>query len=157
MEFEELLNNFVNNVEEISTNLSIEDQISITKAEALVYMVALEEYIKDSHYRVRATGEDPHLADTVMMKGTNINGIKDGSYIVGFDTLKAYIARFINDGTKFPQFTKVSHREYKHAGEVAITADHFMDKLYIDEAVRTAMMEAGALEYQKIVAKRFEQ
>ena len=154
MDFEEMMNDFIEKVESISTNMSIEDRIRINYAGALVGKKALKEYIKKQHYRERETGKDPHLSDSIQIKKTNINGIPDGSVIIGFDKKVAYIARFINDGTKIPQFTKVAHRQYKHPGQTALEADHFMDKVFNDPAVVEAIHEAMVLEYNKIAEIR---
>lgn len=40
-----------------------------------------------------------HLQDTVTFQDTDIGGIKNGNSVVGFGE-KAYVARFLNDGTK---------------------------------------------------------
>ncbi|KRN27745.1 hypothetical protein IV38_GL001959 [Lactobacillus selangorensis] len=73
-----------------------------------------------------------HLADMITYKpGFDIEGNFTGNTDVGFKKSKAYIARFLNDGTK------------------KMSATHFFDKT-VDEAL-VAAQEAEAAAYYTIV------
>ena len=151
--FEAFFEDFVKQAEDLTVNLPVEDKAKVTKAGAQVFAKELEDVYKQKHYRHRKTGEDPHLADSVIMQNTNIDGMKDGSSTVGFNQGKAYIANFIENGTKFPMYTKRGHR-YKHAGQVNITADHVIANLRANSNVQAKMLKAEAKAYNKILEKK---
>jgi len=85
---------------EAAYDLTVEEQARITLAGAKVLEKNMKAYIKDQHYQNRKTGEDPHLADSVKSQGKNVDGVIDGTSVVGFPDEKAYIANFISGGTK---------------------------------------------------------
>lgn len=151
--FEEFFNDFVKQAEDLTVNLPVEDKAKVTKAGAKVFAKELEAEYKQKHYRHRETGQDPHLADSVIMQNTNIDNMKDGSSTVGFNQHKAYIANFIENGTKFPMYTKRG-RQYKHAGQVNITADHVIRDLRANPNVQAKMLKAEAKAYNKILEKK---
>lgn len=151
--FEAFFEDFVKQAEDLTVNLPVEDKVKVTKAGAQVFAKELEDVYKQKHYRHRKTGEDPHLTDSVIMQNTNIDGMKDGSSTVGFNQEKAYIANFIENGTKFPMYTKRGHR-YKHAGQVNITADHVIANLRANPNVQAKMLKAEAKAYNKILKKK---
>lgn len=150
---ESILNAFIEDAEAISTNMTVEDKQKVTKAGADVFANELESEYKTNHYRHRTTGKDPHLADSVMTQNTNVDGMKNGSSTVGFSRGMAYIANFIENGTKFPMFT-AKGRKYKHGGQVAINGDHTIDNLRNDTQLQDKILEAQALEYKKIIDRR---
>lgn len=151
--FEEFFNNFVKQAEDLTVNLPVEDKAKVTKAGAKVFAKELEAEYKQKHYRHRETGKDPHLADSVIMQNKNIDGMKDGTSTVGFNTQKSYISNFIENGTKFPMYTKKG-RQYKHAGQVNITADHVIRDLRENPNVKAKMLKAEAEAYNKILEKK---
>ncbi|NEZ89931.1 HK97 gp10 family phage protein [Weissella paramesenteroides] len=151
--FEAFFEDFLKQAEDLTVNLPVEDKVKVTKAGAQVFAKELEDVYKQKHYRHRKTGEDPHLADSVIMQNTNIDGMKDGSSTVGFNQEKAYIANFIENGTKFPMYTKRGHR-YKHAGQVNIIADHVIANLRANPNVQAKMLKAEAKAYNKILEKK---
>lgn len=150
---ESILNAFIEDAEAVSTNMTVEDKQKVTKAGADVFANELESEYKANHYRHRTTGKDPHLADSVMAQNTNVDGMKNGSSTVGFSKDKAYIANFIENGTKFPMYTSKG-RKYKHGGQVAINGDHTIDNLRNDTQLQAKILEAQALEYKKIIDRR---
>ena len=75
----------VDRAEELSTKMSVEDKAEVTKAGAKVFEQALAYEVRNRHYRHRDTGEDPHLADSIVMKNKNIDGVKDGQSVVGWE------------------------------------------------------------------------
>ena len=71
-----------------------------------------------------------HLKEYVMSQDTNVDGQEDGSSTVGFGK-KAYIARFLNDGT------------------VKMSATHFVDNA-VNESKKEVLL-ANKAEYDKIM------
>ncbi|TYC50757.1 HK97 gp10 family phage protein [Weissella muntiaci] len=153
MSFEDILNAFVKEAEDVTVNMSVEDKAKITKAGAEVFKSELETVTKDKHYRERQTGKNPHLADSVIVQNTNIDGMKNGSSVVGWDKKKAYVGNFIENGTKFPMYTK-NGRKYKHGGEVNVVGDHFVRNVRESPAVQQKMLEAEAKAYGQIIKDR---
>ena len=151
--FEAFFEDFVKQAEDLTVNLPVEDKAKVTKAGAKVFAKELEAEYKQKHYRHRETGEDPHLADSVIMQNKNIDGMKDGTSTVGFNQQKSYIANFIENGTKFPMYTKKG-RKYKHAGQVNLTADHVIRDLRANPNVQAKMLKAEAEAYNKILEKK---
>ncbi|WP_270788382.1 HK97 gp10 family phage protein [Weissella cibaria] len=151
--FESILNAFIEDAEALSTNMTVEDKAKVTKAGADVFAKELEAEYKANHYRHRTTGKDPHLADSVMTQNANVDGMKNGSSTVGFSKDKAYIANFIENGTKFPMYTSKG-RKYKHGGQVAINGDHVIDNLRNDSKLQDKIAEAQAAVYKQIVDRR---
>lgn len=150
---ESILNALIEDAEALSTNMTVEDKAKVTKAGADVFAKELEAEYKANHYRHRTTGKDPHLADSVMTKSTNVDGMKNGSSTVGFSKDKAYIANLIENGTKFPMYTSKG-RKYKHGGQVAINGDHVIDNLRNDSKLQDKIVQAQAAVYKQIVDRR---
>lgn len=152
------LEQWVKSVGEVAT-LSIDEQTKINKAGADAGAKVLQEVTREQHYINRKTGKDPHLADLVLSEANNINGDKDGTAVFGFDIKKAYIARFINDGTKRISYTsgkKTRHdskgRAYARGGRTAINGDHFVDNARKD--ANKAMEEAKEKEFKNIMKSK---
>ncbi|MHA5112852.1 HK97 gp10 family phage protein [Oenococcus oeni] len=127
------LDDWADNLEK-AYSLSIPEQARITKAGADVLRKNIADYLKIHHYRNRKTGEEPHLADSVIDDATNIIGKVDGSSVVGFPPKKGYIARFLNDGTKY------------------IHGDDYLDK--VRNASLDEIYKAENAEYQKILKEK---
>lgn len=88
------LDQFVNQTEK----LVIPDQKTqkaMTQAGAKVFEEHLREATPRTDHKDVKYG---HLQDNVMSQNTDINGEDNGNATVGFDK-KAYVARFLNDGT----------------------------------------------------------
>lgn len=151
--FEEAFNQIVEDAESVSTKMSVEDKAAITKAQASVFKQALKEEVKSKHYRDRVTGESPHLADTVISQNKSVDGFKNGTSTVGWNKDKAYIANFLENGTKFPMYSRKG-RKFKRAGQVAVRADHFVRNLRNDPVLHERMLLAGASKYAQIIKKR---
>lgn len=151
--FEAFFEDFVKQAEDLTINLPVEDKAKVTKAGAEVFQKELEAEYKANHYRERETGKDPHLADSVIMQNTNVDGMKDGTSTVGFPENKAYIVNFIENGTKFPMYSRKG-RKYKHPGQVAVTADYAIADLWDNPNVKTKMLKAEAKAYNKILEKK---
>lgn len=152
---EQILNQIVDDAEAITTKMSVEDKAKITKAGADVFAKELEQVVKDKHYRHRETGDDPHLADSIIVQNKNIDGIKNGSSVVGWDYAKSRVGHLIENGTKFPMYTKAGHK-YKYGGQVAVHADHFLRDLRNNATVQDKVLKAEAAAYKKIIDKRYK-
>ena len=136
--------------------MTVEDKVKLTKAGANVFAKELESEYKANHYRHRTTGKDPYLAESVMTQNANVDGMKNGSSTVGFSKNKAYIANFIENGTKFPMYTSKG-RKYKRGGQVAINGDHAIDNLRNDSQLQAKIVEAQAEVYKQIIDRRNNQ
>jgi len=135
--FEETLNGWMSDVEK-AVKLTEAEQLEITKAGAEVYKEILTNNTKSEHYDYEhhkdfdSNGKPiPHLAKTV-----HLQKAKDGApaYDVGFEDKRAYIARFLNDGTK------------------KLPADHFVDRAR-QEAVPKVILAQQAV-YNRIMEGR---
>lgn len=156
LSLEDVLNSIVEEAEAVSTNLTVEDKVEITKAGAKVFKASLEEVTKAKHYRHRRTGDDPHLADSVIMQNTNVDGMKNGASVVGWDYTKSRQGHLIEEGTKFPMYTAKGIK-YKKGGQVAINGDHFVAGVRNDPQVMAKVVEAEAAVIKQIVEKRNKQ
>lgn len=159
--FEEVMQLLINQAESLSTKMSVEDKAEVTRAGAKVFKQALKQEVLSRHYRHRDTGEDPHLADSIVMKNKNIDGVKDGQSVVGWERstakgthTKGYIANIINNGSRFPQFTTRSGRKYKKPGEVAVHADHFIEETRKNPIVQQGILKAEAEAMRKIINRK---
>lgn len=126
------MDDFINQLQNYSDNLdslvpSIEQKQRITQAGAKVLEKNLQEVTPVSKLNRK---KDKHLKEYVMSQNTNIDGQEDGSSTVGFGK-KAYIARFLNDGT------------------VKMPATHFVDNA-VNESKKEVLL-ANKAEYDKIV------
>lgn len=126
------MDDFINQLQNYSDNLdslvpSIEQKQRITQAGAKVLEKNLQEVTPVSKLNRK---KDKHLKEYVMSQDTNVDGQEDGSSTVGFGK-KAYIARFLNDGT------------------VKMPATHFVDNA-VNES-KTEVLLANKAEYDKIV------
>lgn len=126
------MDDFINQLQNYSDNLdslvpSIEQKQRITQAGAKVLEKNLQEVIPVSKLNRK---KDKHLKEYVMSQDTNVDGQEDGSSTVGFGK-KAYIARFLNDGT------------------VKMPATHFVDNA-VNESKKEVLL-ANKAEYDKIM------
>lgn len=151
MSFEDVMDSFLKDIEDISTGLSDDEKAEITQTGAKVLQTKLSTATKTAPHFRAGVNEDEHLADSVMVQDTNIDGKKDGTSIVGFDPRHAHIARFLNDGTKIS--TRRSKKmTYKNPGKVAITGDSFIDTARAEAA--NDVLNANAQAYAKLVEKK---
>ena len=132
MDMNEALGQWLKQVSK-AAQLSVSDQEKITKAGADVYAKKLAETTKEKHPNTKGTGgKYGHLSEDISGKKGDIDGDHNGSSTVGFGN-KAFVARFLNDGTK------------------NIRGDHFVDNARDD--AKDAVFAAEAEKYQAIVAK----
>lgn len=126
------MDDFINQLQNYSDNLdslvpSIEQKQRITQAGAKVLEKNLQEVTPVSKLNRK---KDKHLKEYVMSQDTNVDGQEDGRSTVGFGK-KAYIARFLNDGT------------------VKMPATHFVDNA-VNESKKEVLL-ANKAEYDKIM------
>lgn len=132
MEMDEALGQWLKQISK-AAELSISDQEKITKAGADVYAKKLAEVTKEKHPNTKGTGgKYGHLSEDISGKKGDIDGDHNGSSTVGFGD-KAFVARFLNDGTK------------------KIHGDHFVDNARDD--AKDAVFAAEQEEYEAIIAK----
>ena len=116
-----------------AAQLSITDQEKITKAGADVLATKLQEATKEKHPDTKGDGgKYGHLSANIRSAAGDIDGDHNGKSTAGFGS-KAYIAGFLNDGTK------------------KLRGDHFVDNARDD--AKNDVFAAEAEEYSKIVAK----
>ena len=132
MDMDEALGQWLKQVSK-AAELSISDQEKITKAGADVYAKKLIEAAQKKHPSTKGNGgKYGHLVDNIASQEGDVDGQHNGESSVGFHN-KAYIVRFLNDGTK------------------TIRADHFVDNARDD--AKDAVFAAEAEKYQEIIAK----
>lgn len=132
MEMDEALEEWLKQVSK-AAELSINDQEKITKAGADVYAKKLAEVTKEKHPNTKGTGgKYGHLSEDISSATGDIDKEHNGNSIAGFGD-KAFVARFLNDGTK------------------KIHGDHFVDNARDD--AKDAVFAAEQEEYQAIIAK----
>ena len=107
---------------------STEDTARITEAGAKVLSTHLKNEA-EKHRTKRNDVKFGHLADNLIVQDTDIDGEKNGNSVVGFSK-KAFVARFLNDGT------------------VKMKATHFVDNARRD--AQDAVFEAEQAEYERI-------
>lgn len=151
--FEDIMNGIIFQAESVSTALTVEDKAKITKAGANAFAKGLEKVTKDKHYRIRKTGENPHLADSILVQNTNIDGIKDGNSTVGWDYTKSRVGHLIENGTRFPMYSKKGTK-YRKGGQVAITSDPFVSTYRDSMEAQIAMFSAEAEVFSEIIKKK---
>jgi HK97 gp10 family phage protein len=132
MDLDEALNQWQKQVEK-AAKLTAKQQEKITKAGADVLASKLTEATRAKHPNTKGSGgKYGHLSDDIASSTGDADGKHDGKSVVGF-TKKEFVARFLNDGTKY------------------IRGDHFVDNARDD--AKDAVFEAEAAEYKKIIAK----
>lgn len=132
MNMDEVLDQWLEQVSK-AAQLSIKDQEKITKAGADVLADKLQETTKEKHPDTKGSGgKYGHLSEDISSATGDIDKEHNGNSVAGFGD-KAFVARFLNDGTK------------------KIHGDHFVDNARDDakDAVFTAEQE----EYEAIIAK----
>lgn len=132
MEMDEALEQWLKQVSK-AAQLSISDQEKITKAGADVYAKKLAEVTKEKHPNTKGTGgKYGHLSEDISSATGDIDKEHNGNSVAGFGD-KAFVARFLNDGTK------------------KIHGDHFVDNARDD--AKDAVFAAEQDEYEAIIAK----
>lgn len=130
--FENLLQDFSKSLNKLVPDMEQKKKITQAGANILeknirrVTPVSKLKYDKNGGKSYKTT----HLKEYVMSQNTNIDGQEDGSSTVGFGK-KAYIARFLNDGT------------------VKMPATHFVDNA-VNESKKEVLL-ANKAEYDKIM------
>lgn len=93
MELDEALEQWYHEVVK-EVNLTVEEQAQITNAGAKVFEKKLYDVTPVSN------NESKHARDSILSQAKDIDGDVNGKSTVGYGD-KAYIMRFMNDGTKF--------------------------------------------------------
>lgn len=136
VELDKALEEWLKTVQEIG-NLSLAEQSQITKAGADVFKDELAKATKEKHYSNHKDPKYGHMADSLSVQKTGVDGTKNGKATVGWkNRFHAQNARRLNDGTK----------KYK--------ADHFVTKVQNDSTVQKKVLLAEKAEYDKIIRKK---
>lgn len=128
---DDALNEFMRQVK-AQAELSVEDTQEITKAGADVYKDELEKVTREKHYSNHDDKTYGHMADSIVSQDKDIDGEKNGTSTVGFDSYHAQNARRLNDGTK------------------AYKADHFITNLQDSSELQDKVLQAEYEKYQEI-------
>jgi HK97 gp10 family phage protein len=132
MDLDEALSQWQKQVEQ-AAKLTAKQQEKITKAGADVLASKLTEVTKAKHPNTNGSGGNyGHLSDDIASATGDVDGRHDGKSMAGF-TKKEFVARYLNDGTKF------------------IRGDHFVDNARDD--ARDEVLAAEFEEYKKVIAK----
>lgn len=136
VELDKALEEWLKTVQEVG-NLSLAEQSRITKAGAEVFKDELAKATKAKHYSNKKDLKFGHMADSLSVQKTGVDGTKNGKATVGWaNKYHAQNARRLNDGTK----------KYR--------ADHFVTKVQNDSAVQKKVLLAEKAEYDKIMRKK---
>lgn len=130
-DLDEVLQDYLDSVKKIA-NMSLKDQTKITSAGAKVMADKLQHTTAVKHPDYGKGGKFGHLSKNVGWQAKNVDGRKDGTSTVGF-TQKEFVARFLNDGTRY------------------IQGDHFVDDARKD--AQNDVLKAEAAEYKKLLKK----
>lgn len=132
MDLSEVLDQWQKQVTQ-AANLTAKQQEKITKAGADVLAEKLTEATKAKHPNTKGSGgEYGHLTDDIASATGDVDGRHNGKSMAGF-TKKEFVARFLNDGTKY------------------IRGDHFVDNARDD--AKDEVLAAEFEEYQKVIKK----
>lgn len=136
VELDQALEEWLKTVQEIG-DLSLAEQSKITQAGAEVFKDELAKATKEKHYSNHKDPKYGHMADSLSVQKTSVDGQKNGKSTVGWkNRFHAQNARRLNDGTK----------KYK--------ADHFVTKVQNDSAVQKKVLLAEKAEYDKIMRRK---
>ena len=118
-------------------NLSLAEQSRITQAGAEVFKDELAKVTKEKHYSNHKDPKYGHMADSLSIQKTSVDGQRNGKSTVGWEnSYHAQNARRLNDGTKkYP-------------------ADHFVTKVQNDSTVQKKVLLAEKAEYDKIMRRK---
>lgn len=118
-------------------NLSLAEQSRITQAGAEVFKDELAKVTKEKHYSNHKDPKYGHMADSLSIQKTGVDGKRNGKATVGWEnSYHAQNARRLNDGTKKYQ------------------ADHFVTKVQNDSTVQKKVLLAEKEEYDKIMRRK---
>jgi len=118
-------------------NLSLAEQSRITQAGAEVFKDELAKVTKEKHYSNHKNPKYGHMADSLSIQKTSVDGQRNGKATVGWkNRFHAQNARRLNDGTKKYQ------------------ADHFVTKVQNDSTVQKKVLLAEKAEYDKIMRRK---
>ena len=92
MELDAQMQSWLHDIKDLIPDASVKS--AMTAAEAQVYAEAL----RKNTPRSNKNSKYGHLQDRITIQNSDMDGIDNGNKLVGFSK-KAYVARFLNDGT----------------------------------------------------------
>ena len=112
MELDDQMESWLHGVKDLIPDTSVKSAMTAAEAQA---------YAKVLHKNTPRSDDDDseygHLQDNIAIQKSDVDGIANGNALVGFSK-KAYVARFLNDGTvkmKANHFVDNSRRESQEA------------------------------------------
>ncbi len=141
--FNEQMDAFMSQLDSVA-NLSIDSKEKITKAGAEVFKKALQRETEARHFQFIRNSKSPHLSSDIDIQKGDRDGEKLGSQLVGWSDKTAYIANFIENGTRVPMIkrSKTGKRyRTRKGGAVAIRRDSFVSEVQTDDAVNKQMIK----------------
>lgn len=137
MELDDALNEWYQDVVKTMT-LTPDEQAEITKAGADAIAPELARVTPESNRNSK------HLKDSIVTQAKDIDGQKNGTSVLGYTEDKGYIARFMNDGTKYYPNRKGS--EKSHIG--------FYNRFLTNPTVKNKMLTAEANKLKEIINRK---
>lgn len=137
MELDEALEEWYQDVVK-TMSLSIDEQAEITKAGAEAIKPELEKVTPQSNRNSK------HLRDSIVVQDRDVDGQKDGTSTLGYDENHGYVARFMNDGTKFYPNRKGSGKS--HIG--------YYNRFLTSQSVQNKLINAEALKLKEIIERK---
>lgn len=145
------------------SDLSIDEKEQIANEGARVFQDDLKRTVKARHYRIRKTGRNPHLANSIRVRKGNRDGQRYGSVTVGWNNNKAHIANMIEGGTRVAMVKRSPRtkdgtpgRKYRleKGGQVAVRRDPFVSEVQSSSETNQKMIDKMSDAYQEVIKKR---
>ena len=134
IEMDDFLQQWLEKVKTISTELAPKEQEKITAAGAEVLKDKLQQVTREKHYSNHNDRTYGHAADNIGMMKSDVDGDHNGASTVGWNNhYHAMNMMRLNDGYK------------------GYTADHFVTNLIQDNNTSTAVLQAESEAYQKML------
>ncbi|QIM45735.1 phage tail protein [Streptococcus ruminicola] len=133
---DEALESWLKTVQNIG-ELTLAEQSKITEAGAEAFKDELAKATKAKHYSDHKDPTYGHMADSLTVQTSGVDGKKNGKSTVGWENrYHAQNARRLNDGTKMYQ------------------ADHFVTNVQNSSEVREKVLLAEREKYEEIMRKK---
>lgn len=134
---DEFLQQWLDKVKKISTDLTLKEKERITAAGGQVFKEKLTQTTREKHYSNHNDKTYGHAADNIDVMNSDVDGDHNGATTVGWNNhYHAMNMMRLNDGYK------------------GYTADHFVTNLIQDNDVSNAVLKAESEEYQRILKEK---
>lgn len=137
IEMDDFLQQWLDKVKTISTELAPKEQEKITAAGAEVLKDKLQRVTREKHYSHHNDKTYGHAADNIDFMKSDVDGDHNGASTVGWNNhYHAMNMMRLNDGYK------------------GYTADHFVTNLVQDNDTSNAVLQAESEAYQKMLNEK---